>query len=125
SLEPVPCCCSIPLISSFLSVFDDQASAQHSHAAGKLVTPGLVGRELNVGGLERREEALDPEIREDDLLGAARGLLTIEMETDRRSCANADLRGRVAARDLYRHLLNAARRSGRRARAPLGEEEVP
>lgn len=52
------------------SVFDDQLAPHHVHAAVEGVSARAFGREVDARRLEGGQRATDPEVAEDDLLGA-------------------------------------------------------
>src|SRR5262245_60314451 len=63
------------VVSTGSLLFDDEPAAEHPHAAGELVGPGLRGVDFHCGLFERRQEPADAEVVQDDLLGAARRFL--------------------------------------------------
>src|SRR3990170_4764850 len=103
----------------------DERAVQHAHAARDRVPPLGWDGELDGGPLMRGEELPDPEVAEDDLLGAARRLLTVEDEPHGCAGPDVDLGGIVPAPHGDEHFLHPTHRGARGPAAPHGAEEVP
>src|SRR5688572_2255887 len=82
---------------AMISSLHDEPAAQHAHPTGELEAPRRLRFQLDRRLLERGEELADAEVRDDDLLGAARGLLAVEHQPRRDALLELHLGGLVAA----------------------------
>src|SRR2546421_9990463 len=93
--------------SAVASWFDDEEALQHVHATAEGVFARLIGRELDRGGLKRRQGRVDPESLEHHTLRAGGGLVPIELQPHGLCGLHDDRIGRVAAFYGDSHFLNA------------------
>src|SRR5213078_2371208 len=103
----------------------DEQALQHVHAAAKRIFARLVGRELDGGGLKRRQLLIDAEALEHDALGAVGGLVAVELQAHRLARLDDDRVGRVAALHAHPHLLDACGAGRRRHGLAARVAEVP
>src|SRR2546425_4084788 len=101
----------------------DQKSLQHVHAAAEGILTRLIGRELDGGGLKRRELLVDPEALEHHTLRAVRGFVAIKLEPHRLAGLHDDRIGGVPTFHRDAHFLDSLRAGGRGHRLSPGEEE--
>src|SRR3989442_13705210 len=103
----------------------DQQSLQHVHAAAEGILARLIGRELDGGGLKRRELRVDPEALEHHTLRAVRGFVAIKLEPHRLAGLHDDRIGRVATFHRDAHFLDSVRAGGPGNPLAPGKEESP
>src|SRR5258706_13286449 len=101
----------------------DEQTLEHVHAAAERVFAGLLGSELDGGGLKRRQLLIDAKALEHNALRAVGGLVTIELQADRFPRLDDDRAGRVPAFHDDSHFLEPTRAGGRGPplRAPRAE----
>src|SRR5258706_1433450 len=103
----------------------DEQTLEHVHAAAERVFAGLLGSQLEGGGLKRRQLLIDAKALEHNALRTVGGLVTIEPQADRFPRLDDDRVGRVPALHDDSHVLDPTRAGGGGHRLAAREEEVP
>src|SRR5438105_11170395 len=103
----------------------DEEALQHVHTTAEGVFARLIGRELDRGGLKRRQGRVDPESLEHYTLRAVGGLVSIELQPHGLAGLHHDRIGGVAAFYGDSHFLNAFGPLHCCHRLAAREKEVP